>query len=163
MTIFSEDALILGIDPGTRVTGYGVIQIQNRTCKAVDFGCIRPPPALPLQIRYRILFEGIEALLQRFSPQAVAIETQFVNKNVSSATKLAMARAVISLAATLREIPLFEYSPTRVKKAVVGRGNATKEQVQSMLLHHLSLKKIPTPEDAADALALAVCLAFARC
>lgn len=152
-----KDELIIGIDPGTRVTGYGLIRRSLGKIKAVDFGCIRPPPTLLLSKRYRILFDGIGKLLDHFSPDALAVETQYVDKNVQSTLKLGMARGVIILAAALRDIPVFEYSPSRAKRAIVGKGNATKAQIQAMLKHLLALSSEPEPEDAADALALAIC------
>lgn len=150
--------IILGIDPGTRVTGYGVIAInEKREFSAIDYGCIRPPASKPLTVRYRIIFEGIETLLDAYSPEAVSVETQFIQKNPQSGIKLGMARGVAVLAASLREIPIFEYSPSRAKQAVVGSGRASKVQVQAMVKRLLSLSVLPEPEDAADALALAIC------
>ena len=144
---------ILGVDPGTRITGYGIIEDG----KLIDFGCIRPPASLPLNERYGVIHRGILALIQKFQPDVFVTETQYVSKNVSSAMKLGMARGVAVLAATLHEIPVFEYAPSRAKKAVVGNGQASKEQVQRMTAHLLGLKEVPKPEDAADALALAIC------
>lgn len=150
--------LILGIDPGTRLTGYGLITLESgRRFSVVDFGCIRPPPTLPLTTRYRIIFEELEKLLDEYSPEAVAVETQYIHKNPQSGLKLGMARGVALLAASLRDIPVYEYAPSRAKQAVVGSGRASKLQVQAMVQRLLSLKCIPEPEDAADALALAIC------
>jgi len=148
--------IILGVDPGTLITGYGVIQVTPR-CKAVDYGCIRPPKTEQLPLRYRVIFESITALMHKFKPKACAIETQFVAKNVQSAIKLGMARGVIVLAATLLHIPVFEYAPTTTKRAVTGTGRASKQQVQKMIQSLLGLSLVPEPEDAADALALAIC------
>lgn len=149
---------ILAIDPGTTITGYGIIEEEG----LVDYGCIRPPASKPLHERYAIIHRAILALIDRFSPSAFVIETQYVSKNVSSAMKLGQARGVAVLAATLREIPIFEYAPSQAKKAVVGNGAASKKQVQTMVAHLLKLKKIPEPEDAADALALAICHSHER-
>lgn len=148
---------ILGIDPGTLVSGYGVINIVDNTLEAIDYGAIKPPPSKTITERYRIIFEGVCALLDQYEPCALAVETQYINKNVQSGIKLGMARGVIVLAATLRDIPVFEYAPTKAKKAVVGTGRASKSQVQHMVKNLLSLASIPEPEDAADALALAIC------
>lgn len=148
--------VILGIDPGTRITGYGVIETDLRTYSPLDFGCIRPPAALSLHERYAIIHEGIEHLLETYPIDAVSVETQFVSRNAQSAIKLGMARGVAILAATKRKIPVYEYAPKKAKLAVVGTGNATKEQVQRMMQTLLQLKEIPKPEDAADALALAI-------
>ncbi|MCH9627493.1 MAG: Crossover junction endodeoxyribonuclease RuvC [Chlamydiales bacterium] len=150
--------IILGIDPGTSVTGFGLIQVEGaRRFTAVDYGCIRPPASQPLSQRYRIIFEGVENLVKKYQPDAVAVETQYIHKNPQSGIKLGMARGVVVLAAALREIPLFEYAPARAKMAVVGTGRASKQQVQAMVQRLLTLSKLPEPEDAADALAIAIC------
>ena len=148
---------ILGIDPGTRVTGYGLIQVVGHKTLPLDFGCIRPPPDLPLEQRYQILFEGIEALIERHSPDAIAVESQFVWKNPQSAIKLGMAKGMVYLAAARKKIALYEFAPKKAKLAVVGKGQASKFQVQRMIQALLSLPHPPEPEDAADALALAIC------
>lgn len=145
--------MILGIDPGTITTGWGVI----KGLEVVDYGCIRPKATMKLTERYRILFEGVTSLIDRFQPTALAIETQFVHKNVQSAMKLSMARGVIILAPTLKGISVFEYSPLKIKQAVTGRGQASKYQVQRMMAALLRLEAPPEPEDAADALACALC------
>jgi crossover junction endodeoxyribonuclease RuvC len=149
---------ILGIDPGTLLTGFGIVDMdEKRHFSVIDFGCIRPPASQPLTSRYRIIFRAIDTLLDRYAPEAVAVETQYIHKNPQSAIKLGMARGVVVLAAALREIPVFEYAPSRAKKAVVGNGKASKIQVQAMVQMLLSLSSLPEPEDAADALALAIC------
>lgn len=154
----SSKRTILGIDPGTLLTGYGLVTVdERRLFKVVDYGCIRPPPSQPLTARYKIIFRAIETLLDRYSPDEVAVETQYIHKNPQSGIKLGMARGVAVLAASLREIPIFEYAPTRAKRAVVGNGRASKAQVQAMVQRLLSLSEPPHPEDAADALALAIC------
>ena len=149
--------IILGIDPGTRITGYGVIRTKSGQIEPIDFGCIRPPVDLPLPARYLALFNGVEKLLDLYTPTAVAVETQFVHKNVQSALKLGMARGAVLIAAARREIPIFEYAPKKAKLATVGNGNASKWQVQRMIQLLLKLPNPPEPEDAADALALAIC------
>ncbi|MBS0604890.1 MAG: crossover junction endodeoxyribonuclease RuvC [Verrucomicrobia bacterium] len=154
---FDSDQVILGIDPGTRITGYGVIKVRHPQLQPLDFGCIRPPVNLELPARYLALFNGLEKLLDLYAPTAVAVETQFVYKNVQSALKLGMARGVVLIAAARRGIPIFEYAPKKAKLAVVGTGSASKEQVQKMIQLLLKLPVLPEPEDAADALALAVC------
>lgn len=159
MTSHSNEAqIILGIDPGTRITGYGIIRIGNKPqFEPLDFGCIRPPIHLSAPARYLALFESLETLLENYLPNAVAVETQFVYKNVQSAIKLGMARGVVLLAAAKRNIPIYEYAPKKAKLAVVGSGSASKEQVQKMIQFLLRLPVLPEPEDAADALALAIC------
>lgn len=152
-----KETKILGIDPGTRITGYGLIQMLGHKTIPLDFGCIRPPPDLPLHERYQILFEGIEALIDRYAPDAIAVESQFVLKNAQSAIKLGMAKGMVYLAAARKKIPLHEFAPKKAKLAVVGNGQASKFQVQRMVQALLSLPALPEPEDAADALALAIC------
>ncbi|CDR34339.1 crossover junction endodeoxyribonuclease RuvC [Criblamydia sequanensis] len=149
--------IYLGIDPGTRVTGYGLVSFENNSYSALDYGCVRPPPALPLPDRYLILFDSVSSIIERFKPDAMAIETQFVSKNCGSALKLGMARGAIMVAARKLNIPLFEYSPTEAKKGIVGHGSASKEQVQKMVMHFLNLSEMPKPLDASDALSLALC------
>lgn len=148
---------IIGIDPGTRITGYGVISFCAPLLQPLDFGCIRPPVHLDAPARYLFLFNGVELLLEKYAPDAVVVETQFVYKNVQSAMKLGMARGMVLLAAARRNIPIFEYAPRKAKQAVTGRGSASKGQVQKMVQHLLCLAEVPEPEDAADALALAIC------
>ncbi len=149
--------LILGIDPGTRITGYGIINTDNSEVVAIDYGCIRPPPKLPLEKRYLIIYESLEKIIKKYSPTAIAVETQFVKKNVQSAIKLGMARGMVILAAAKNNIAIFEYAPKKAKQAVVGNGKASKVQVQKMIQTLLKLPHPPHPEDAADALALAIC------
>ncbi|MBS0629601.1 MAG: crossover junction endodeoxyribonuclease RuvC [Verrucomicrobia bacterium] len=149
--------IILGIDPGTRITGYGIINHHPHRTVVLDFGCIRPPASASSSKKYLIIFEGIKALVDQFKPEAVAVEGQFVHKNALSAMKLGMARGMAILVAEMAGIPIFEYAPTKAKKAVVGHGAASKEQVQRMIQTLLNLSEPPTPEDAADALALALC------
>lgn len=150
----TQKEIILGIDPGTRITGYGAIDKEKQP---IDFGCIRPPPKLALAERYKILFESVEALIERLSPCAIAVESQFVLKNPQSAIKLGMAKGMIYLAAARRGISIYEFSPKKAKLAVVGNGSASKFQVQKMIQALLRLPQPPQPEDAADALALAIC------
>jgi crossover junction endodeoxyribonuclease RuvC len=150
--------IILGIDPGTRLTGYGVIALnEKRQFLAIDYGCIKPPASQPLSIRYKIIFNALQTLLDRYTPAAISVETQYIHRNPQSGLKLGMARGITVLAAALREIPIFEYAPARAKRAVVGHGNASKAQVQAMVQRLLALPEPPYPEDAADALALAIC------
>lgn len=152
--------IIIGVDPGTVVTGYGIIEVSGSNYKAIDYGCIRPPPSLKLSDRYLIISNGLEELVERYSPHAMSIETQFVNKNPDSAIKLGMARGVAVVAARKKQVSVYEYAPTKVKLSVVGHGRASKFQVKGMIKMLLRLSKEP-PADAADALALAICHAHA--
>lgn len=152
---------IIGIDPGTLVTGYGIIQIDGHRMQALDFGCIRPPSAMKLSDRYLVIFESVEQLIEKHAPDALAVETQYVHRNPQSAIKLGMARGVVLIAAKRKGLPVYEYAPSRAKRAVVGKGSASKQQVQGMVQSLLRLAVLPTPEDAADALSLAICHAHA--
>ena len=150
-------SVILGIQPGTLKTGYGIIRITDGRLVPVDYGVIRPPAKLKLTDRYLIIYEGIESLIEQFQPEILVVETQFVNKNPAVAIKLGMARGVAIIAAKKKNMQVFEYVPARAKLAVVGTGRASKYQVQGMIQKLLNLAEPPQSEDAADALALAVC------
>lgn len=152
--------IILGVDPGTNVTGYGLISAQGRTWKPLDFGAIRPPQSVKGYRRYLAIFEAIDHLIETFKPDAVAVETQFVYKNVQSALKLNMARTAVVIAAARKKVDVFEYAPRKAKIAVVGHGGASKHQMQQMVQFLLKLPVPPHPYDAADALALAICHAY---
>lgn len=149
--------IIIGIDPGTRVTGYGIIKLSGSVYEVIDFGCIRPPATLKLTDRYLVIFESLDEILDKHRPDVLVVETQYVHKNVQSTLKLGMARGVVMVAAKRRGLPVYEYAPTKAKCAVVGNGRASKRQVQGMIQVLLNLSDIPEPEDAADALALAIC------
>lgn len=143
---------VIGIDPGTLSTGYGLVQGTN----VLDYGCIRPPSKLPLNDRYLIIFEALEHLIEKFSPEVLVIETQYMHKNPQSAIKLGMARGTCIIAGARKKLEIHEFSPSRVKVATTGSGRASKEQMQRMIQIHYSLNELP-PHDAADALALALC------
>lgn len=146
---------ILGIDPGSRITGYGVIEWIDGDSRYVDSGCIHATDG-DLSDRLRAIFQGVAQTIVEHQPQVLAIESVFVHKNVSSALKLGQARGAAICAAATNDIRVEEYSPKEIKKAVVGKGNADKEQVQYMIRLLLGLKQSP-PADAADALAVAIC------
>lgn len=149
-------SIILGVDPGTGTTGYAVIDCSDGY-KILDFGCIRPPVKLHLAKRYLVIFNAIEHLINKFQPDALSVETQFMSKNAQSTMKLSMARGTVMLAAAKNNVSVHEYSPKKAKLAIVGNGGASKEQVQRMLQMLFKLPKLPEPADAADALALAIC------
>ena len=152
-----NETVILGVDPGTIVTGYGIIRIQNRSFVPIDYGCIRPPAKAILSDRYLVIFNSIEELIHKYQPSVLAFELQYVSKNVQSALKLSMARMAAALSAKKKGLRVFGYSPSTVKKAVTSSGSASKHQVQGMVQQILNLTTKPEPEDAADALALAIC------
>jgi crossover junction endodeoxyribonuclease RuvC len=152
---------VLGIDPGTAVTGYGVLeQVENGVVRLTECGVIRTSPRSPLASRLREIFEGVTELLERHSPGAVAVEGVFFGKNARSAMVLGHARGAILLAAALRNLDVAEYSPAEVKSAIVGTGSATKHQIGFMTQKLLRLREPPRPADAADGVAVALCHCF---
>ena len=152
--------LILGIDPGSRITGYGIIKEHNRKLQYVDSGCIRTSEGA-LSDRLLQIFNGICYLMENFSPNEAAIEQVFMHKNPSSALKLGHARGVAMVACASHRIVVSEYSARSVKQAVVGYGAAEKEQVSHMVVNILMLSSAPQ-QDAADALAIAICHSHMR-
>ena len=153
--------IVLGIDPGTAVTGYGVVaKDDDGGVKLLECGVIRTAAGEPLPQRIRDIFKGVQELIDRFQPSSVAVEDVFQGKNVRSALSLGHARGAILLAAALEELEIAEYSPREIKKAVVGTGSATKDQVGYMVQRHLRLKAPPAPADAADGVAAALCHCF---
>ena len=151
--------LILGIDPGSRKTGYGFIRRDGKQLLPVAFGVVRPSPHMSFKDRITEIFSEVRGLIELHHPVSMAMEDIFFAKNASSALKLGHVRGAIMVAASLTETPLAEYSPTHVKQAVTGRGRAQKHQVQQMVKMLLGLESIPQ-EDAADALAVAIAHAF---
>ena len=152
-----NECIILGVDPGTRITGYGLIQLKDQPYHLIDYGCIRPPSQFKLSERYLVIFDSIEELIEKYQPTVLVVETQYVHKNPQSALKLGMARGAVMIAAKKKGLMVYEYAPTVAKRAVVGTGKASKSQVQGMIQRLLRLSALPQPEDAADALALAIC------
>ncbi len=148
---------VLGLDPGNAITGYGVVEGRGNRLRHVAHGVIRTTAGDPPQERLRVLYEGAEALLVRYVPDAVAIEKLFFKQNVSTGISVAQARGVLLLAAAKAECHVGEFSPTEMKAAVTGYGRADKQQLQEMVKRLLSLNERPRPDDAADALALAIC------
>jgi crossover junction endodeoxyribonuclease RuvC len=153
-------ARILGIDPGSRATGYGVVDTDGQRSRAVHFGVIRVAGDLPLARRLDLLYAGLVAVVEEYGPDEAAIEEIFTAKNARSALVLGHARGVLLLAAG-RHCEVHEYAARKVKKAVAGYGQADKHQVGHMVKTLLGLPKVPA-QDAADALAIALCHAYAR-
>ena len=151
---------ILGIDPGSRLTGYGVVEMRGDRAISVINGCIRVGEG-ELAHRLKLIHLGIQQLIDEYQPQEAAIESVFVHRNVDSALKLGQARGTAITAISLNNIPVFEYAPAVIKKSVVGRGNAGKPQVQHMVGAILGLHKA-LQSDAADALAVALCHGHVR-
>jgi crossover junction endodeoxyribonuclease RuvC len=149
--------IILGIDPGTLITGYGVIEALGGKVRMIACGAVKNPGAASMPMRLKRIFESLDTVIEEHTPDEFAIETAFYGKNAQSALKLGHARGVAILAAVLRGIPTHEYSPREVKKAVVGRGNASKQQVQYMVKSLLELTETPPHLDVTDALAVSLC------
>lgn len=152
--------IILGIDPGSRITGYGLIEVRGKTTSYLDSGCIRTQ-GKELGPRLLEIFDGICELMDAFKPQEVAIEQVFVHQNPNSALTLGHARGAAMVAAASHRISVSEYTPRAVKQAVVGYGAAGKDQVQHMVMQILQLSRAPQA-DAADALAIAICHSHTR-
>lgn len=149
---------VLGIDPGLATVGYGVIDYKNiNNFQLLDYGIISTKAGIPFIKRLKIISDGIEELIYRFSPDSIAFEELFFNKNVKTAIEVAQARGVSLLAAYKYTEEIYEYTPLQVKQAVVGYGRADKNQVQQMIKILCNLNEIPRPDDAADAVAIAIC------
>ena len=148
---------VLGIDPGTAILGYGVVLVEEDQLRPLDYGVITTPASLPVASRLLLLFDGLRRVIDRANPSEVAVEQLFFARNVQSALAVGQARGVALLAAAQSSLPICEYTPLQVKQAVAGYGRATKEQVQKMVQVMLRLDEIPRPDDAADALAIAMC------
>lgn len=153
-------AIILGIDPGSRLTGYGVIEYQGSKFNYLGSGCIKLADH-EFPIRLKMIYQGVSQLIEQFSPTTFAIEKVFMAHNPDSALKLGQARGAAIVGASMAELPVFEYSARQIKQAVVGHGGADKSQVQQMVKNILKLPGTPQA-DAADALAIAICHAHSE-
>ncbi len=149
---------ILGIDPGTAIIGWGLIK-KTKTLKVIDYGCIKTSPDLSTAERLNKLHKELNLLIKKYKPDIVAVEDIFFFKNLKTVIKVSQARGVILLTAAKLKIKIAEYTPLQVKQAVACYGRADKTQVQKMVKTLLNLKEIPKPDDAADALAVAICCA----
>ena len=147
---------ILGLDPGLRFCGFGVIDVMGNQLSWVDHGVIKVPTDLPIEQRLAFLFTALQEITQQFRPTEASLEKIFFNSNAQTSMLLGMARGVVALVPGLLNIPLFEYAPNLVKKSVVGTGHADKQQIQKMVSIILNPKK-PISADSADALAIAIC------
>ncbi len=148
---------VLGIDPGYAIVGYGVLEYNNQKFKPLDFGAITTEAKTPFEQRLVKISIGMQKLLEHYKPDAFSIEKLFFTSNEKTVIQVAEARGVILIEAAKLNIPIFEYTPLQVKQSVVGYGKAEKKQVMEMTRLLLNLKKIPKPDDAADALAVAIC------
>ncbi len=150
---------VLGIDPGTAICGYGIIDCQGSRLMPVHFGAILTSPKQTDAERLEILYKELELVMDEYKPDKVGVEELFFNRNVTTAIIVGQARGVILLAAQQRKVPIYEYTPLQIKQAVVGYGKATKEQVTYMTMNLLAIREKIKPDDAADALAVAICTA----
>ena len=148
---------ILGIDPGYGITGFGVVDTQRGQSRLVTCGAITTPAGMDFSARLEIIYEDMRQLLEKAKPDAVAIEELFFGQNVTTGIGVAQSRGVILLAIRQAGLEVTSYKPSQVKQAVVGYGNATKHQVQDMTKRLLGLEQMPKPDDAADAIAIALC------
>jgi len=149
--------LSLGIDPGTATIGYGLVrELPDSSLQAVDFGVISTPAALAMPERLRLIYEHVTDLINKYHPDRAGVEELFFARNVTTAITVAQGRGVILLALTLAGVPLMEYKPNNVKQSISGYGGAPKAQMQEMVRMLLGLETVPQPDDAADALAVAI-------
>ena len=149
--------VILGIDPGYAIVGYGLIRYEKTRFQVLDFGAITTPAGMDFPVRLKVIHEDLNYLLNKFSPDAMSIEKLFFNSNKKTAVDVAQARGVILMTAQMHDVRIFEYTPLQVKQSVVGYGRAEKKQIQEMTKHLLGLSAVPKPDDTADALAMAIC------
>ena len=147
---------ILGIDPGTGICGFGVIEVMGDRANAVDYGVISTPPRTPLPDRLLDIYDSMREIIKVNHPDIVSIEKLFFTKNITTGITVAEARGVILLACKQANLPTFEYTPNEIKKTLTGYGSADKKQMQEMVRLHLKLNSAPKPDDAADALAAAI-------
>lgn len=149
--------VVLGIDPGVATIGFGLVRVERGTNTLLQYGVITTPAGLPLSQRLLQISNDMDQLLARFRPDEMAVEELFFTKNITTGISVAHGRGVVLLAAEKAGIPIYEYTPMQVKQAVAGYGGAQKRQVMLMTQRLLGMKEIPKPDDAADALALAIC------
>jgi crossover junction endodeoxyribonuclease RuvC len=154
--------LTLGIDPGTATTGWGLVEENGRGLQQISHGCVRTSPKKASSERLKQLFKELKAIIREHDPDHIAVEKLFFGKNVKTAISVGEARGVILLAASHAGVPISEYTPLQVKTAATGYGRAEKRQVQQMVKNLLGLNEIPRPDDAADALAVAICHLHSR-
>ena len=152
-----KEKIILGLDPGTNIMGYGIVMVRGTQLKLLQLGVIHLGKYGTHELKLKKIFDRVLSLVDEFKPDEVALEAPFFGKNVQSMLKLGRAQGVAMSAALYREIPIVEYAPKKVKQSVTGNGNASKEQVAKMLMTVLKMKEIPKLLDATDAVAVAVC------
>lgn len=152
---------ILGLDPGLAILGFGIIDEEGNKLKLVDYGIINSEPDITFPERLKLLYDDLDFLINRYKPEIVAVEELFYNRNATTAIKVAQARGVQVLCCQQHDLPLYEFTPLQVKQTITGYGRADKKQVQLMVKSLLNMDHMPQPDDAADAIAIAICLSFA--
>lgn len=162
MKLIDINAPILGIDPGYGTIGWGIVTQNGSSYSCINYGCITTSPALSFPDRLHSLYNDLTRLIIATSPALIAVEKLYFQKNTKTAMDVSQARGVILLTAKLAGLPVLEFTPLQVKQSVTGYGQADKLQIQKMVTLLLNLKKHPTPDDAADALAIAICASSAR-
>ena len=154
--------IIIGVDPGYAIVGIGVVEYNGNRFRPLEYGAITTPAGMPTVDRLKKIYDEMTLLIDKYQPDAVAIEELFFNSNQKTAINVAQARGVILVSVTNRSVPIFEYTPLQVKQSVTGYGRADKGQIQQMVKTLLNLNVIPKPDDAADGLALAICHAHSN-
>ena len=154
--------IILGIDPGLAIIGYGIVEYKNSKFRTIDYGAITTPAGMPTVERLDMIYRGMNQLFHLYDIDEVSIEELFFNKNITTGIPVAQARGVILLSCVQHSVPIYEYTPLQVKQGVCGYGRADKSQVQRMVTSFLNLKSVPKPDDVADALAIAICHAHSN-
>jgi crossover junction endodeoxyribonuclease RuvC len=149
--------LIMGIDPGIAILGYGFVEYKGNSFKVIDYGAVTTEAGTPMSKRLSIIHKELIELIEKYKPEAFAAEELFFNKNIKTALTVAHARGVAIVAASNMGLPIYEYTPLQVKQAVAGYGRADKKQMQQMVKVLLGLREVPKPDDVADALAVAIC------
>lgn len=149
--------LALGIDPGTAICGYGLVELKGNKLTPIHYGAVLTDKDMLPELRLKKIYEEISALIEEYKPDIMSVEQLFFNRNVTTAIAVGQARGVVLLTAANKNIPILEFTPIQIKLAVVGTGSANKEQVTYMVQHLLNIRKKPKPDDVADALAVAIC------
>ncbi len=149
--------IILGMDPGLAISGYGIVEYVGNKFKMIEYGAVTTESTMPFPLRLKYIYESYMDMIDKYKPDAIAIEELFYNKNVKTAIAVGEARGVHLLVGALKDVPMYEYTPLQIKQGIVGYGRAEKKQVQEMVKLILKLDSIPKPDDAADGLAVAIC------
>ena len=149
--------LALGIDPGTAICGYGLVELQGNHLRPIHYGAVFTDKDMAMELRLKKIYEELSALIVQYKPDFMSVEKLFFNRNVTTAIAVGQARGVIVLTAAMQAVPVVEYTPIQIKQAITGTGRADKEQVTFMAQKLLNITEKPKPDDVADALAIAIC------